>query len=484
MLAGGLSLAADDVAAMYKKALADFNAGRYAEAEAAFLTIYRTHPDSRYAPDAAFKAGEAAFRHERYAAAVTHFSHYLRAYPLGASAYEAQLRLEQARGRANEQLPLPDIREEWDRPLVAWYRELPAPDILGVERLMAGLARLGYNAVAVPVYRLPPNAAHRFLGADVPSAGAYFATDAAPVCAPVMAKLVTAAHKAGLRLIGVLPTRAAMHGLEASRLDRQWDPAEKKVVIDQRHLDIFQPENLARLAALAGDLARAGVDGIWLDRDLSFAPNEGLAEQVLQQASAQLGHEVSLDAAFAELPVAADGSFKRGGQHGDFIALCEIRAARINQVIQAICRATKKVHPSCRMGVVLPIAAAIDQVEGLRDRSIDADALAALPLAHLVGWADWRRRRLINGLTAPQAYDSMKRLSVRMRRLAGSPNRAVVAATAVMPGGERLLPEGEMAHGLGSLLDSGPLGIALYPDVPNEPVSALLSRAAAAMDSP
>jgi len=80
-----LGAATADVRATYDKALKAFYAGRYDEAESGFATVYRLQPDAPFAADAAFKAGEAAFRQERWDAAVQHFSHYLRTYPFGAA---------------------------------------------------------------------------------------------------------------------------------------------------------------------------------------------------------------------------------------------------------------------------------------------------------------------------------------------------------------------------------------------------------------
>ena len=44
-LIAGLTLAGDDGLERYRQALDEFYAGRYQEAEAAFITIYRTRPD-------------------------------------------------------------------------------------------------------------------------------------------------------------------------------------------------------------------------------------------------------------------------------------------------------------------------------------------------------------------------------------------------------------------------------------------------------
>ncbi len=470
----GLVAAAEDMLSLYKKALADFYAGRYEDAETVFLNVYRAKPDAPYAPDAVFKAGECAFRMEHYAAAAAHFEYYLRAYPLGTSAFEARLRLEQARSHTRERLPLPAIQAQWGRVLAVWYDAFPATDREGVQRAMNGLARLGYNTVVVTAYRLPSAGNHRFLEANAPAMGALFASEAAPLCADVMADLVVAAHKAGLKLVAALPTRAAVAGAKPETLDKRWNVRARVIEPDTAHLDLFQDDNVNRLVALARDLALQGVDAIWLDRDLGYAPNEGLADVVLAEAKRRLGREIDPAVALADLVVSQNGQALSGGRREDYAAMCEIRADRVTHVVDSIGRAIKGVHPSCRLGLILPTAASIDPIAGLRDTSVDVDALARLPYDHLIAWADWRAWRLANGLTGQQAYESMKKLAVGLNRLAGANERAVVGIQAMTPGGERLLPDWELSAGLTALQSAGPCGIVLFPDAPDQPVSKVI----------
>jgi hypothetical protein len=467
----GAVFAADEMLALYKKALADFYAGRFEEAEAQFLTVYRSKPEAPYAPDAVFKAGESAYRLQHWAAAAAHFEYYLRAYPLGSSAPEARIRLEQTRQYTRERLPLPAIHQQWGRLLAAWFDRLSAPDRDSVGRIMENAERLGYNAVVVPAYRLPNAGNHRFLDLHAPALGAFFPTEAAPLCTDLMADLVVAAHKAGLKLIAALPTRAAVAGANAAALDKRWNVRQRVIEPDPAHLDLFQEDNLKRLVVLARDLAVQGVDAIWLDRDLAYAPNEGVSDAVLAEAKRRLRRDVDPAAAFSDLIVSANGQVLRGGARQEYATLCEIRADQITKLVDRLGRAIKEVHPSCRLGVVLPTAAALDQIEGLRDASIDAEALAKLPYDHLVGWADWRAFRLTRGLSGPQTYEAMQRLSAALRKLAGSNERAVVGVQATTTGGEHLLPDWELAEGLTALMTAGPLGMVLFPDIPDRPAT-------------
>jgi len=464
---------AADFAAMYQHALRTFYDGDYDAAEAEFITVYQQKPDAPFAADAAFKAGECAYRSERYDAAVRHFTHYLRMYPLGTSADEARMRLQQARKKAGEHnLPLPALRREWGRPLVAWLGVIKANDEAKLDRLMAALARWGYNAVAVDAVRLPDRPAHRFVEGNP---GAYFASTTMPVCNPALPRIIIAARKAGLLVIAVMPTRSLTLLQPDGLRDRRWDVETKAIVADADHLDISDEDTRKKLLTLAGELARSGPDAIWFDRDLAFAPDEGLSPVVLADAEKRLGKPLDLTAAFAESELLGSGHIARGNTRPVYTALCEARAEAASTLVDELVSAVQKAAPTCRIGVILPTAAAIDPIEGLRDVSLDVERIVRSKIDHLVGWADWRRRQLDCGLTAPEAYVSMRRLSARLRDAAGSPARAVVAFPATAPNSGRLLPEWELSEGIGHLLSAGPLGVALYEDVPRRPVAQLLT---------
>ena len=472
------SVQAEDPQALYQKGLKAFYAGQYDEAEAAFATVYRLQPDARYAPDAAFKAGESAFRAGRYAAAAGHFDHYLRAYPMGNAAIEAKERYAQAREKAGaETLPLPDVRRDAPRPLIAWLDVITASDNAALDHQMSQLARLGYNTVAVDAYRLPGSQPYGFVKDPHGSAGAYFSTTAAPVYADVFSRIVIAAHKSGLQIAALLPTRQLAEDWKAAARDKRWEPLTQKIMDYPGRLDLFDDANRQKICTLARDLARQGPDAIWLDRDLTYLPDEGLVDAALAQASASLGQALKPTNIFRDLAPNAAGRIMTGGTNPEYTALCEARAARIKDLVLAVAQAVKEVHPSCRVGAALVAEAAIDPIEGLRDFSLDLDALNQAPIEQVVFAVDWRQWKMARNLTGPEAYASMNRLSARALEIAGRPERAVVALRVNAPGAMRLLPDWEIAEVLKALLAAGPLGLAFYPEAPATPIALLLAGA-------
>jgi len=464
----------------YDRALSAFYQGDYQQAESEMMTVYRTAPNEPFAADATFKAGESAYRREAYAAAVTHFEHYLRNYPTGAAIAEVRRRLETAREKAgDEALPLPRVRREERRPLVAWLGRLTQTDDGELARLASLLALNGYNALAVDAYRLPGTPAHRLVKQPPPH-GAYFATQVAPVSGEVLSRMVAAAHKADLALIAVLPTRAIPPREGSEITEQRWDEQSKTFVADERHRNLFDESEIKQLAALAADLARAGVDEIWLGRDLAIAPGEGMPEQARNAATVPAGGEIDWPATMNALPADRSAWRTRDLNNAAFAALRQAQAGQINRAVDVILAAIRRAAPGCRVGLTLSLPAPLEQNDYLLETGMDLRALAGKRLDRLVVCMDWHRWRTARGLTRREGYDSMSRLSAQLLALTGSAKRGIVAFDTAMTASGRLLPTWEIQTGVNRLLGAAPFGVALTPFVPHRPITEILNRAAPA----
>lgn len=474
-LAGPAAAATPEVDELYRQGLKAFYAEQYDEAESAFATVYRLAPAARFAADAAFKAGEAAYRQERYDAAIRHFSHYLRQYPLGASREEAQMRLAEARskaGAAAAPLPLPAVKEDWPRLKAAWVDNLPSASLAGLDRFFSALRRTGYNAVIIPAFKTPNDKYLIPVDGKPCSAGAYFATSHAPVCAELLDEIILSAHKADLRLIAVLPVRSPAGDTPESARDRRWDASRGEIVADLDRADLFVEDNVARAAALAGDLARLGPDGIWFGPDLAAAPDEGLSELALAELQRTINRPFLPGQIFADLPTDTHGRIRRGRSDYPYTAFCEMRAARLNQVIDQLEAAIRQVHPSCRLGLVLPWPAIDDPLVGLRDYALDLDGLLARTDRDVVMRFDLRSWQNAEGLTGAQAYVSMPRLTAQLLKAAGGPRRAVAAIATV---DERFLADWVLKDIFRSLVGTSECGVALAPPTLQQPLDVLLT---------
>jgi hypothetical protein len=452
-----------DGSARYGQALKDFYAENYEAAESGFDTVYRLWPEARFAPDAAFKAGETAFRAERFDAATVHLAHYLRAYPHGPAAPEARERLAQAqakRGPDAPLLPLADVKRTWRRPLVAWLDTLPAADNAAIDRLFRALQSQGYRAVALPVYKTPagPPLSRQD---DACLAGAYFATEAAPVCADRLADMVVAAHRAGLRIVAIMPVRDAVLGADELYPSQRWDTYRREVVADPTQVDLWRPEITARLETLARDVALTGPDAIWFGPDNTFLPDEALTPGALDAVERKLGAPLDATALFAAMPAGGDGRIRRGVASVELAAFCEERSARLAKTIDAMAAAVRAVHRSCRLGVTVPAAALDDPVAGLRDSAVDVDALRGKG-RDVVLRLDYRLFKVARKLTEAVALARLETISRRLVAAAGASDRGVIALHTDQSGGQTM-PRWQVADCVARLFSAGAFGLALNP---------------------
>ena len=137
-------------------------------------------------------------------------------------------------------------------------------------------------------------------------------------------------------------------------------------------------------------------------------------------------------------------------------------------------KAIRQVHPSCRLGVVLPATAVQDPVAGLRDRSLDVDALVAAPDVDAVVDLEMRAWKLTGGVTDDSLDDSLAALSKRVAKLAGKPDRVIVILRAEAAGGAWRLPPEDLKRRVGSLMTAAKFGLALSPPLAGVAVNELV----------
>ncbi|MDP8225146.1 MAG: hypothetical protein P9L99_17425 [Candidatus Lernaella stagnicola] len=463
-----------DLRAMYQDALKVFYAGDYDRAESLFATVYRNAPRARFASDAVFKAGECAFRTERYDAAALHFEHYLREYPVAGGGSEAKERLRQAREKRpadHALLPLPDVKREWPRLAAAWPANLPVDDAAAVNRALRGLQASGYNTVVVSAYKQlddPP----LLPGGKPCVTGAYFTTEAAPVCAEIIEKLVVAAHRVNMRLIAVLPVRGAVRPDEP-HADRRWDTFTQAVVADAHHVDLWRDPVAKRLVQLAKDLALRGPDGIWLDLDSGFRPDEGLSDGALAATAAQLGRDFDPAAVFQKAPLGPGGRIRGGIVDEAFGAFCEARAARLAETTNAMLQAVGEMHPSCRRGLMAPLAAASEPVAGMRDAALDFDALPGGKTADLVARFNYRGWKLRAGFGKRRAHVALDELAKGFDRAVKKSEHGVVVLDVSSPAG-KTMPAWEIREVLARLTAAEAYGVVLAPPARDETIDKIL----------
>jgi tol-pal system protein YbgF len=105
------------VLASYKAAMSLYQAGRYADAEAAFAAIVSAHPNHDYADNALYWQGEAAYDQAHYADALAAFTKVIERYGGGAKAPDALLKIGLCYGRLGDAANARDVLTQ----LVAAY---------------------------------------------------------------------------------------------------------------------------------------------------------------------------------------------------------------------------------------------------------------------------------------------------------------------------------------------------------------------------
>jgi tol-pal system protein YbgF len=114
-------------AAIYNKALAEFNAGRYAPAATGFTDLLLTYPSGRYAPNAGYWLGESLYGQQRYGEALAQFREVSGRFPQHHKAPDAMFKAGLCYSRLGD-------RESADRQFRALASEYPGSPAAALAR--------------------------------------------------------------------------------------------------------------------------------------------------------------------------------------------------------------------------------------------------------------------------------------------------------------------------------------------------------------
>ena len=176
-----------------------------------------------------------------------------------------------------------------------------------VEKAIRGLAQAGVNTLIVRAFQNRGDRIYRFASPKCRT-GVYFQTTHAPVVDAVLGRIVTLAHRHGLRVFAWMETRKTP--LDISR------PAKAKAVsycfktesyTPGSSWSIFDPTVESRLVGLYQDVVKTGVDGILIQDDLIMYHNEDFSSKATARFLEETGKRLDPKALYGTVFQDAQG---------------------------------------------------------------------------------------------------------------------------------------------------------------------------------
>jgi biofilm PGA synthesis lipoprotein PgaB len=268
--------------------------GDFKRAAREFERVIEQFPTSPLIPEAHFRLADSYLDAGDFREAIDQFRQFLENFKESPFADEAELkllkaerffaRIKEPEGKVEE--PVFEARKEVEIPAPAGpkprsslravqFMLFNAKSYAEIEEELKSLKRAGVDTIIVRVFHNRGDRCYSFVKPLSP-VGVYFRTTHAPVVADILPKVLTIAHKNGLRVFAWMTTRYADYGLE-DRPDlacKGYDLSERKMV-RCRGFDIFNESAVRHLEGLYSDLASYAIDGILFQDDLVLRHNEG-----------------------------------------------------------------------------------------------------------------------------------------------------------------------------------------------------------------
>ena len=400
----GFAQAQGEPVAVYLEATKLFRQGKYQPACEAFEQFLAQHPDSRFAPDAAFKIGESLYRQEQHEKAGGYYRLYTERFSLGRNAGDARYRLAQCEAKVGHRIRAAQPRMKFNHgPLravrVDRFAQTSWPEL---DRDLSALPAMGVNALIVPAFHTGPGPPHPLLQADT-CTGAYFSTQAAPVCRDMLSRLSTLAHKYNLRVLAQLPVRSLPFG----DTDLSWDPLAKATVASGK-LDLFSKPDVERALRIVSDLAQVSIDGIVLS-GFALTPLEGYSEEAMSLYGESLEQKPDLATLFESVTQSDLGNVKVVPAP-TYSQVAKIKSDRLVVVGRLLAEKALAVNPNLEIWVEVSPLAAQDPSEGMLWQSQNIDHLSAAPFTGMFFQVDPQRLFRSKTLTRKERFASIERL--------------------------------------------------------------------------
>src|SRR4030042_4930852 len=194
---------------LYKSAMGLFEQGKYEEALERFSQVVRSSSTALLLSYSQYMVGLCYLKMEKYEEAIQKFDLYIKKYPEGERAKEAEKGIQISK----ERLPpssLPKSKKV-KRRICAQLFSFDAKTFEEVEKKVKTLKQAGVDTLIIRPFQ---NKGDRRAGFVTPlrEAGVYFKTEYAPVVDDVLGRLAEIVHRNGLELFAWMTTRYADYG--------------------------------------------------------------------------------------------------------------------------------------------------------------------------------------------------------------------------------------------------------------------------------
>ena len=474
---------------LYDSAMEFFYKGNYDEANGGFSKLIQSFPTSKLVPYSRYMMGQCYLKMEKYGEALQAFELYLRIYPDGDRAKEAEEGIQVSRKKLKDE-EMKILQEGTKRAEVISGAEVKrvkrricvqvfdfdVKNLGEVEKRIREVKKAGVNTVILRVFQNKGGQVYRFAKPHH-GEGVYFKTELAPVVDDILGKVAEIAHRNGLDIFAWITTRYANYGAEDPPEYRciSYNFESKKMEV-ARGFNLFHPDVVKRLEGLFRDLGRYPIDGILFQDDLILKHNEDFSADANKAFLKEFGYSPHPDLFYIEPYPSESGKYYVRAYTDQFWSWAKWKNRWLTNVAKRLMAAARESNPNIQFGINLYYEAVLNHSNGVAWFSQTLSEALEKNFDYYAVMAYHRQTMKELKMEERRAMDLMAEVAGKAVRSVGDPSRVLMKIQILDWKSYEVLPKKEVEEMLTGILNHGEISLAFVPYISQFPLHSLKEK--------
>ena len=481
-----------DAAGLYDAGMELYYQGKYEASLETFSRLIRSFPTSQSVPYSQYMIARCYLQMERLEESIREFERYLKMYPDGYRARDAEKGIQFAKEKLEKEVSLPpppatfydpfpptaprpstpaskpglraaEQVKKVKRRVCAQVFSLEAKTFEEIEKSLKDLKKAGVNTLIVRVFQNEGDRMYKF-ATPRHNEGVYFKTNHAPVVDDILGKWIDICHRNGLDIFAWITTRYADFGSDGNSDHRcmTYNFETRKMEIG-KGITLFHPEVLKRLEGLFRDLGRYPLDGILFQDDLILKHNEDFSVDAVRAFLKEFGYSPHPDLFYIDPYKSETGKYYVKAYTDRFWVWVNWKNRWLMNVAQRLMAAARESNPKLQFAINLYYEAVLNPLNGVAWFSQSLSEALAKDFDYYAVMAYHRQTMRELKMEDTHVVRLMAEVAQKAVASVGDPSRVMMKLQVLDWSSYEVLAREEVEAILNPILGSGHVSLAFVP---------------------
>jgi hypothetical protein len=518
---------------LYDTGMTLFHKAKYEEAIDRFSKLILFFPTSKLNSYSRFMIGQCYLKMQKYEEALRQYELYLKTYPNGDRAKEAEKGLqtskEKLKQKASPPPPKPPASDEEKekksdevnlstpqhqvlsslkvdperllvptseggalgavervkapfpiqkvkRRICAQIFDLDFASLGEIEKEVKALKEAGVDTLILRVFQNKGGRVFRFT-TPRHEEGVYFNTQHALIVDDILGKMAEIVHRNGLDLFAWITTRYANYGLDGASEYRckSYNFETKKIEV-ARGFNLFHPYVLKRLEGLFRDLGRYPIDGILFQDDLILKHNEDFSAEANQAFLKELGFSPHPTLFYIDPFKSTNEKYHVKAYTNQFWSWANWKNRWLMKVAERLMEAARESNPNLKFGINLYCETVVNSSNAMAWFSQTLSGALQKNFDYYALMTYHRQTMKELNMEEKKAIELMAEVAERAVGLVGDPSKVLMKIQILDWKNDEVVPQKEVEEILAGILSRGKVSLAFVPYISRFPLYSLKEK--------